>query len=83
MKLSSDETMDNLSKRTQDDASNNVLQHCSSLSSNKNLFKSETIQSLDELGEVLRRIHRRLVSEGYEIFNEHDTVRENEDKNFR
>ena len=31
------------------------------------LFSDETIKSLTELGEVLRRIHNRLISEGYEI----------------
>ena len=73
--------MDNLPKRKQNDISNNILHHCSSLSSNKILFSSETIKSLDELGEVLRRIHRRLVSEGYYIFSEHGTVSEHGDKN--
>jgi len=30
-------------------------------------FSKETIQSLQELGEVLRQIHNRLLSEGYTI----------------
>jgi hypothetical protein len=29
----------------------------------------ETVKSLQELGEVLRQIHRRLISEGYTIQN--------------
>ncbi|NQV93347.1 hypothetical protein HQ403_02510 [Candidatus Kaiserbacteria bacterium] len=33
------------------------------------LFSKETIESLVTLGEVLRRIHNRLISEGYEIKN--------------
>ena len=35
------------------------------------IFSDETIKSLTELGEVLRRIHNRLISEGYEIKNGH------------
>lgn len=31
------------------------------------LFSDETIQSLEELGSVLRRIHARLIAEGYSI----------------
>ena len=31
------------------------------------VFSDETIKALTELGEVLRRIHNRLISEGYEI----------------
>jgi hypothetical protein len=31
------------------------------------LFSEETINSLGELGGILKRIHKRLVSEGYEI----------------
>lgn len=31
------------------------------------IFSNETIGSLVELGEVLRRIHNRLITEGYEI----------------
>jgi hypothetical protein len=54
---------------------------CSSVimnkSTNKNLvpepahqpLSQETIKSLQELGEVYRQIHRRLVSEGYIIQN--------------
>jgi hypothetical protein len=30
-------------------------------------LSQETVQSLQELGEVFRRIHRRLISEGYII----------------
>jgi hypothetical protein len=30
-------------------------------------LSAETVKSLQELGEVYRRIHRRLVSEGYVI----------------
>ncbi len=30
-------------------------------------FSEETLESLVELGSVLEKIHRRLVSEGYEI----------------
>jgi hypothetical protein len=32
-------------------------------------FSQETIKSLQELGEVYRQIHRRLISEGYIIQN--------------
>ncbi len=34
---------------------------------NKQLLTDETIKSFKELGDVLRPIHNRLVSEGYEI----------------
>jgi len=30
-------------------------------------FSQETVQALQELGDVFRQIHRRLVSEGYTI----------------
>ena len=33
----------------------------------KPLFTDESIKALSELGDVLRRIHNRLISEGYEI----------------
>ena len=32
-------------------------------------FSTETVQALQELGNVFRQIHRRLVSEGYIIRN--------------
>lgn len=40
-----------------------------SLQKNKSEFTDETIQSLRDLGEVLRNIHNRLISEGYVLFN--------------
>ena len=40
---------------------------CPSLGSHKQTFPEETIQSLIELGHVLRAIHTRLRSEGYTI----------------
>jgi hypothetical protein len=33
----------------------------------KHLLSKETLDALEELGGVLRNIHRRMVSEGYEI----------------
>jgi|GEM_PF-2824260 len=37
--------------------------------SNNQPFSQETVQALQELGDVFRQIHRRLVSEGYTIRN--------------
>ena len=48
--------------------SNNVSLRCPSLSLNSTLSK-ETIDALEELGDVLKGIHKRMVSEGYEIKN--------------
>ena len=44
---------------------------CPSLGVKKNSLPPETIQALLELGEILRGIHNRLISEGYTI---HDGV---------
>lgn len=33
------------------------------------ILPKETLNSLEELGDILRKIHRRMVSEGYEIVN--------------
>ena len=35
----------------------------------KNLFTDEEIRAVNDLGQVLRRIHRRLYSEGYILRN--------------
>lgn len=48
--------------------SNNVSLRCPSLSLNSTLSK-ETIDALEELGDVLKGIHKRMVFEGYEIKN--------------
>jgi len=37
--------------------------------SNSYIFSDETLKSLNELGDVLRNIHNRLISEGYTISN--------------
>lgn len=50
---------------------------------NKHIFSEETIKSLFDLGEVLRKIHSRILSEGY-IFKENQFIRSHEqspDKN--
>ncbi len=31
------------------------------------IFTKETVESLGELGEILKKIHKRLISEGYTI----------------
>jgi hypothetical protein len=46
-------------------------------------FSDETIGSLNELGSILRRIHKRMIAEGYVISNGHiskkiETLTENE-----
>lgn len=46
--------------------SNKASLHCPSLNSNSPLSK-ETLNALEELGDVLRGVHKRMVSEGYEI----------------
>lgn len=46
--------------------SNKASLRCPSLSSSSPLSK-ETLSALEELGGVLRDIHKRMVSEGYEI----------------
>ncbi len=46
--------------------SNKASLRCPSLSSSSILSK-DTLNALEELGDVLRHIHKRLVSEGYEI----------------
>ncbi len=48
--------------------SNKESFRCPSLSIESCLSK-ETIESLEELGNVLKNIHHRLVSEGYQISN--------------
>ena len=40
---------------------------CPSLGVRKNTLPPETIQALRELGEILRRIHNRMISDGYII----------------
>lgn len=44
---------------------NKVSSRCPSLGSN--VFSPEAIKNLEALGEVLRKIYRRLKNEGYEI----------------
>ena len=46
--------------------SNKKSFRCPSLSLNSILSK-DTLNSLEELGDVLTSIHRRMISEGYEI----------------
>ncbi len=41
-----------------------------SLASDKYIFSQETVTALSELGEVLRRIRRRLQSEGINIYDD-------------
>jgi hypothetical protein len=48
--------------------SNKASLRCPSLSSSSILSK-ETLSALEELGDVLRGIHKRMISEGYEIIN--------------
>lgn len=52
-------------------------------SEKKRIFSDQTLTSLKELGSILERIHKRLVSEGYtikdgKIFKEIDPVTQNE-----
>lgn len=48
--------------------SNNVSLRCPSLSLNSTLSR-ETIDALEELGDILKGIQKRMVFEGYEINN--------------
>jgi hypothetical protein len=48
--------------------SNNESSHCPSLSLNSSLSK-DTLNSLEELGNVLKRIHKRMDIEGYQIID--------------
>lgn len=50
--------------------SNKASLRCPSLSSSLTLSKG-TLDALDELGDILRGIHQRMVSEGYEIVDGH------------
>ncbi len=45
--------------------SNKLSYDCPSLGPNNFLFSEETIESLSELGAELKKIHDRLISEGY------------------
>lgn len=47
--------------------SNNCLSRCPSLCPEGYVFSQETVDALSELGEVIRGIRKRLMSEGYEI----------------
>jgi hypothetical protein len=49
--------------------SNRGSSRCPSLDVSERRFSDDTVESLHELGEVLMRIHKRLVSEGYTIGN--------------
>ena len=49
--------------------SNKDLSRCPSLSEKEYIFSQETINSLIELGDVLKPIRRRLFAEGYTIVN--------------
>ena len=66
IKLISDNTI--VPKEVQRDlvCSNEESFPCPSLSLNSILSK-DTLNSLEELGDVLKSIHRRMISEGYEI----------------
>ena len=48
--------------------SNRKSLRCPSLSSSPALSR-ETLNALEELGDVLKSIHKRMVSEGYEIID--------------
>ena len=47
--------------------SNKVPFRCPSLGLNGHLFSQETVDALDELGDVIWGIRKRLMSEGYEV----------------
>lgn len=49
-------------------SNNESLSRCPSLRSNPKLSK-ETLESLEELGSVLRYIRKRMYAEGFEIVN--------------
>jgi hypothetical protein len=60
-------------------SSNNVGNCSPSLDVNGYIFSAETVSALAELGHVLRRIYKRLSSEGYIIeqgiaYKDHDNV---------
>lgn len=48
--------------------SNKASLRCPSLSSSQP-FSKETLDALEELGDVLRGIRRRMIAEGYELVN--------------
>lgn len=48
--------------------SNRALLCCPSLSSSSSLSK-ETLDSLEQLGDILKKIHKKMVYEGYQIIN--------------
>lgn len=48
--------------------SNKESSRCPSLSLSP-ILSEETLDSLEELGTVLRRIHKRMIFEGYEILD--------------
>lgn len=50
--------------------SNKASLRCPSLSSSSALSK-DTLDALEELGDVLRSIHHRMIAEGYEIVDGH------------
>ncbi len=53
-------------------SNNKSIQHCPSLSLNPILSK-ETIDAIEELGDILKGIHKRMIFEEYEIKNGHIT----------
>ncbi len=50
--------------------SNRASRRCPSLSSSQP-FSKETLDALEELGDVLRGIRRRMITEGYELVDGH------------
>jgi hypothetical protein len=53
-------------------SSNKANVRSPSLSTDRYIFPEETVTALNELGDVLRRIQRRLRSEGINIYEDHD-----------
>ena len=49
--------------------SNEALCRCPFLDAQNCTFTSETLEALGELGGVLKKIHNRLISEGYTVVN--------------
>jgi hypothetical protein len=50
--------------------SNKASLRCPSLSSSSKLSQ-DTLDALEELGDILRGIHKRMISEGYELVDGH------------
>ena len=50
--------------------SNRASRRCPSLSSSQP-FSKKTLDALEELGDVLRGIRRRMIAEGYELVDGH------------